>query len=36
VNAHTISSRHRYWEYKDSPAWTKDTRYRFLHIPDIL
>lgn len=32
VNAHTINSRHRYWEYKDSPAWTPRTKYAFFHI----
>ncbi|TBL71246.1 hypothetical protein EYB31_30735 [Paenibacillus thalictri] len=34
VNAHTVSSQHRYWQYIDSPAWTPRTRYRFLHIVD--
>ncbi len=34
VNAHTVSSKHRYWDYKDSYAWTENTVYRFLHIPD--
>ncbi|WP_138494927.1 amidase domain-containing protein [Paenibacillus pinistramenti] len=34
VNAHTVSSRHRYWDYKDSYAWTESTRYRFFHIAD--
>ncbi|AWB43358.1 hypothetical protein DCC85_03380 [Paenibacillus sp. CAA11] len=34
VNAHTTSSRHRYWDYKDSYAWTENTVYRFFHIPD--
>ncbi|MBA4493423.1 amidase domain-containing protein [Paenactinomyces guangxiensis] len=32
VNAHTINSRHRYWEYKDSSAWTPRTKYAFFHI----
>lgn len=32
VNAHTINSRHRYWDYQDSYAWTKNTQYRFIHI----
>lgn len=36
VNAHTVSSRHRYWDYRDSYAWTENTVYRFLHIPDYL
>ncbi|ANS76937.1 hypothetical protein AWM70_22075 [Paenibacillus yonginensis] len=34
VNAHTVSSRHRYWDYKDSYAWTEKTKYRFFHIAD--
>ncbi|WP_281890180.1 amidase domain-containing protein [Paenibacillus sp. YYML68] len=34
VNAHTVSSKHRYWSYTDSPAWTDRTRYRFVHIVD--
>lgn len=32
VNAHTFNSRHRYWEYKDSPAWTPRMKYAFFHI----
>lgn len=32
VNANTTNSRHRYWDYKDSYAWTEQTRYRFFHI----
>lgn len=32
VNAHTTNSRHRYWEYRDSHAWTKNTQYKFIHI----
>lgn len=36
VNANTVASRHRYWDYRDSYAWTKGTRYRFFHIPDLL
>ncbi|ASA25545.1 amidase domain-containing protein [Paenibacillus donghaensis] len=32
VNAHTVSSRHRFWDYKDSYAWTDRTVYRFFHI----
>ncbi len=35
VNANTVSSRHRYWDYKDSYAWQENTRYQFLHIPDV-
>lgn len=34
VNANTVSSRHRYWDYRDSYAWTSRTRYRFFHIVD--
>ncbi|WP_163538036.1 amidase domain-containing protein [Gracilibacillus sp. YIM 98692] len=32
VNAHTNNSRHRYWTYEDSAAWTNDCEYRFFHI----
>ncbi|EXX87865.1 hypothetical protein BG53_13370 [Paenibacillus darwinianus] len=35
VNANTVSSRHRYWDYRDSYAWTIRTRYRFFHIADL-
>ncbi|EFM10270.1 conserved hypothetical protein [Paenibacillus curdlanolyticus YK9] len=34
VNANTVASRHRYWDYKDSYAWTERTRYRLYHIAD--
>jgi len=34
VNANTVPSRHRYWDYRDSYAWTERTRYRFYHIAD--
>lgn len=34
VNAHTVPSKHRYWDYRDSYAWTENTVYRFFHIPD--
>lgn len=34
VNAHTTESRMRYWDYRDSYAWTPNTRYRFFHIAD--
>ncbi|CAH0118856.1 hypothetical protein PAE9249_01353 [Paenibacillus sp. CECT 9249] len=34
VNARTTSSRHRYWDYRDSYAWTDQTKYRFFHIAD--
>lgn len=36
VNAHTVNSRNRYWDYRDSYAWTERTVYRFFHIPDVL
>lgn len=36
VNANTVASRHRFWDYRDSYAWTKATRYRFFHIEDLL
>ncbi|GKU80588.1 amidase domain-containing protein [Paenibacillus sp. L3-i20] len=36
VNANTVASRHRYWDYRDSYAWTKGTKYRFFHIPNLL
>lgn len=36
VNAHTVSSRHRYWDYRDSYAWSERTEYRFFHINDYL
>jgi len=36
VNANTVASRHRYWDYQDSYAWTPNTRYRFFHISDYL
>lgn len=32
VNAHTDNSRHRYWSYEDSTAWTEDCRYKFFRI----
>jgi len=34
VNANTVASRHRYWDYQDSYAWTDRTKYRFFHIAD--
>lgn len=34
VNAHSVNSRGRLWSYRDSPAWTEQTRYRFFHIAD--
>ncbi|XEC93895.1 amidase domain-containing protein [Paenibacillus tarimensis] len=36
VNANTVSSRHRYWDYRDSYAWTERTRYGLFHIVDEL
>lgn len=32
VNAHTVNSRRRYWDYRDSHAWTEGTKYAFFHI----
>ncbi len=32
VNAHTTNSRARYWDYRDSYAWTDRTVYRFFRI----
>ncbi|SFS82754.1 amidase domain-containing protein [Marininema halotolerans] len=32
VNAHTVNSRQRYWDYRDSHAWTPKIQYRFFHI----
>ncbi|MFD2654704.1 amidase domain-containing protein [Gracilibacillus thailandensis] len=32
VNAHTNNSRHRYWTYEDSAAWTPNCQYRFFRI----
>jgi len=34
VNANTVSSRHRVWDYRDSYAWTDKTRYYFYRIAD--
>ncbi len=34
VNAHTVNSRRRYWDYRDSHAWREQTRYAFFHILD--
>ena len=36
VNAHTSDSFQRYWDYRDSHAWSPATRYAFIHIPDML
>jgi len=35
VNAHTVNSRARLWSYRDSPAWSERTWYRFFHIADF-
>jgi len=32
VNAHTENSRHRYWSYEDSTAWTPNIKYKFFQI----
>lgn len=32
VNAHTNNSRHRYWDYQDSLAWTPECQYKFFAI----
>lgn len=32
VNAHTDNSRHRYWSYEDSTAWTPQIAYKFFNI----
>lgn len=32
VNAHTNNSRHRYWDYQDSLAWTPECQYKFFRI----
>lgn len=32
VNAHTVNSRHRYWSYEDSTAWTPNIKYKFFRI----
>ncbi|MCS1351711.1 amidase domain-containing protein [Mechercharimyces sp. CAU 1602] len=32
VNAHTINSYHRYWAYRDSHAWTPQTKIEFYQI----
>jgi hypothetical protein len=34
VNAHTVASHRRYWDYQDSYAYTERTQYRFYHILD--
>lgn len=32
VNAHTTNSWHRYWDYRDSSAYTPQIQYRFFHL----
>ncbi|MBM7551228.1 amidase domain-containing protein [Thalassobacillus pellis] len=32
VNAHTTNSRHRYWSYEDSTAYTPNIKYKFFRI----
>lgn len=34
VNAHTDASYHRHHSYYDSRAWTPNTKYLYVHIPD--
>lgn len=34
VNAHTIASHRRYWDYRDSYAFTPRTQYLFFQLPD--
>src|SRR5699024_5626453 len=34
VNAHTDNSRHRYWLYEDSLAWTPNCKYKFFRIDE--
>jgi len=34
VNAHTVNSRMRFWNYQDSYAWTPQIQYNFFHIHD--
>lgn len=34
VNAHTTNSRHRYWAYEDSTAYTPNIKYKFYLILD--
>lgn len=35
VNAHTVDSRHRYWEYRDSASYTPKIRYGFFRIRPV-
>jgi hypothetical protein len=32
VNAHTVNSRRRYWDYRDSHAWTPRCKYRYYRL----
>lgn len=32
VNAHTTPSKHRYWDYRNSYAWSENTVYRFFGL----
>lgn len=34
VNAHSYNSRHRYWAYEDSSAYTPNIKYKFFSIVD--
>ena len=34
ISAHTTDSHNRFWDYRDSAAWTTQTQYRFFHMPD--
>jgi hypothetical protein len=34
VSAHTTNSKNRFWDYRDSYAWSSKTQYRFSHMPD--
>lgn len=36
VNAHTTNSRHRYWDYRDSYAWTTNTKYKFIDRKSVV
>lgn len=36
VNAHTDASYHRPYLYSDSRAWTPQTQYEFVHLPDAI
>lgn len=34
VNAHTVGSKFRHWSYQDSPLWSPNIKYTFLHVND--